>query len=110
MNTPVPIPHTITSYYSTPTLLSQVSNPAAERSPVSENYCIEANNDGATETVQWDEEGKYPYSAVGPEIENNGTESNNDGATETVHWDEGVKYPSYAVCGISERLTIESLD
>ena len=31
---------------------------------LSENYGIESNNYGATETVQWDEGGKYPYSAV----------------------------------------------
>ena len=55
-----------TSYYSHPTLFSQVSNPDSDSSLVSENDYIKSNNDGATDTVQWDEGGKYPsYNVCG---------------------------------------------
>ena len=36
-----------------------------EISLLSENYGIEANKYGKTETVLWDRRGKYPYYAVG---------------------------------------------
>ena len=37
----------------------------AESSPVNDNGCRKSNNDGETETFQWDKVGKYPYSSVG---------------------------------------------
>ena len=52
-NTPVHSPRIITYSSSPPPFLEQVSNPAAKSSLVSENGDIEANNYGATETVQW---------------------------------------------------------
>ena len=48
--------------------MSQVSNPAAERSQVIENNGSETKNDGATDTVQWDYGVKHPtYSVDGIE-------------------------------------------
>ena len=65
LNAPVPAPHTISSYsYSYPPFLAQVENPADDISTVIDNDVIEAKNDGATETVQWDEGAKYPYPAA----------------------------------------------
>ena len=61
LNESVPEPHTITSSYSSPTLLVQSENPAADSSPVSDNDGSEANKDISTQTLQWDEGGKYPY-------------------------------------------------
>ena len=53
LNTALPAPNIIPSYYSTPTLLQRVSNPADKIILVSENDGIEAKKDGATETVLW---------------------------------------------------------
>ena len=64
LNTHVPEPHTITYYSPSPHFLAQISNPAAESSPLSENDDVEANNDNAIETVQWDEGGKYSSFSV----------------------------------------------
>ena len=45
--------------------LEQVANTAVERNLLSDDYGIEAMNDVATETFQWDEGGNDPFSAVG---------------------------------------------
>ena len=55
---PLTSPHIIPYSSSSPTFLSQVSNMAAEIILVSENYGIEANNYGATETVHWRKGGR----------------------------------------------------
>ena len=51
LDNPVFAPHIIPYYYPSHTFLSQVSNTAGEIILVSENYGIEANKDGATDTV-----------------------------------------------------------
>ena len=62
---PVPLPHTIPYSPPYPTFLAQVSNPYDDISLVSDHGGSVAKNDGATETFQWDEGGKYPSSTVG---------------------------------------------
>ena len=52
LNTLVHASHTIPYSSSSPPLLVHISKPAAKISLVSENYGIEANNDGSIETVQ----------------------------------------------------------
>ena len=52
INTSATATHIIPYYYSYTPFLAQVSNLAAKISLVSENYGIEANNDGSIETVQ----------------------------------------------------------
>ena len=64
-NSPVPEPHTIPDSSLSPPFLEQISNPDADRILVSENYGIKSKDGGATESIQWDEGGKYPYSALG---------------------------------------------
>ena len=65
LNTPVPAPHTISSSSLVSPFLEQVSNQSAKSIMIIENDDSEAKNGGATKTVQWDDGGKYPSSAVG---------------------------------------------
>ena len=51
LNTPLPTPYTINSYYSYPTFLEQVLNWTDKIITVIENDVSEAKNGGATETV-----------------------------------------------------------
>ena len=62
---PVPSHHIITSDFSSPNFLPQVSNPDPKIILVSEKDGIEAKKDGVTETVLWDKVGQLPSSAVG---------------------------------------------
>ena len=64
-NTSVTATLTIASYNSYPPFLEQLENMASESNSISDNYGSEAKNDGATETVKWDEGGKDQYLYVG---------------------------------------------